>query len=363
MPQDILIRCLAGVPQVRNENLIVTSDTYDDAGVYKLDDETALVQTVDVFTPVVDDPYWYGAIVAANALSDVYAMGGRPITVLSILGFPGQLDPSIMTEILTGSADVVKQSGAVIAGGHTIIDAELKYGLAVTGLVHPDRVVRNSTAKPGDKLILTKPLGTGLLTTGLKRGVVTDLALSDQVTRMMATLNRGAGEAMMEIGVNAATDITGYGFIGHAKEMADGSGVTLRVHYSAIPTLPEGVESLAAECMSGGPSNNRPHALPFVAFCCPVGFREMPASCRQHAGSRASCPIHVFPIHVGQQCLQIGGGRFAGAHETVHPMPAPQHPAEQQQRADEPRGEQLTAHVQCGGGFGLNGQGNRGRRR
>ncbi len=266
MPQDILIRCLAGVPQVRNENLIVASETYDDAGVYKLDGETALVQTVDVFTPVVDNPYWYGAIVAANSLSDIYAMGGRPITVLSILGFPGQLDPALMTEILTGSADVVKQSGAVIAGGHTIIDSELKYGLSVTGLVHPDRVVRNSTAKVGDQLVLTKPLGTGLLTTGLKRGVVKDEALSEQVTRMMAALNRGAGEAMMEIGVHAATDITGYGFIGHAKEMADGSGVTLKISYSAIPTLPEGVESLVSECMSGGTSNNRRHAMPFVDF-------------------------------------------------------------------------------------------------
>jgi selenide,water dikinase len=266
MPQDILIRCLRGVPQVRNDNLIVASETYDDAGVYKLDDETALVQTVDVFTPVVDDPYWYGAVVAANALSDVYAMGGRPITVLSILGFPGELDPSMMTEILTGSADVVKQSGAVVAGGHTIIDSELKFGLAVTGLVHPDRVVRNSTAKVGDKLVLTKPLGTGLLTTGLKRGVVKDPALSEQVTRMMATLNRGAGEAMMEVGVNAATDITGYGFIGHGKEMADGSGVTLRVNWSAIPTLPDDVEKLSESCMSGGTSNNRRHAMPFVSF-------------------------------------------------------------------------------------------------
>ncbi len=266
MPQDILIRCLRGVPQVRNDNLIVASETYDDAGVYKLDDETALVQTVDVFTPVVDDPYWFGAIVAANALSDVYAMGGRPITVLGILGFPGELDPALMTEIMKGAAEVVKESGAVIAGGHTIIDSELKYGLAVTGLVHPDRVVRNSTAQVGDRLVLTKPLGTGLLTTGLKNGVVKDEALADEVTRMMVTLNRGAGEAMMEVGVNAATDITGFGFLGHAKEMADGSGVTLRVRYSAVPTLPHDVEKLAESCMSGGTSNNRRHAMQFVSF-------------------------------------------------------------------------------------------------
>jgi selenide,water dikinase len=251
---------------VRNENLIVASETYDDAGVYRLDDETALVQTVDVFTPVVDDPYWYGAVVAANSLSDVYAMGGRPVTVLGILGFPGQLDPSVMTEILKGSADVVKESGAVIAGGHTIIDNELKFGLAVTGLVHPDRVVRNSTARPGDRLVLTKPIGTGLVTTGIKRDVVKDAALAERTTRNMAALNRGAAEAMMEVGVNAATDITGYGLLGHSLEMANGSGVTLRFTWSTIPRLPEDVETLAESCMSGGTSNNRRYAFPEIAF-------------------------------------------------------------------------------------------------
>ncbi len=266
MPQDILTRVLRDVPQVRNENLIVASETFDDAGVYKIDDETALVQTVDVFTPVVDDPYWYGAIVAANSLSDVYAMGGVPLTVLAVMGFPGQLDPAIMTEILKGSADVVKASGAVIAGGHTIIDNELKFGLAVTGRVHPDRVVRNSTAKPGDKLVLTKPIGTGLVTTGIKRGNVKDVALEEAVTRQMAALNRGAGEAMMEVSVNAATDITGYGLLGHSLEMANGSGVTLRFTWGTIPRLPEDVETLAESCMSGGTSNNRRHVFPEVAF-------------------------------------------------------------------------------------------------
>jgi selenide,water dikinase len=266
MPQDILTRCLRDVPQVRNENLIVASETFDDAGVYRLDDETALVQTVDVFTPVVDDPFWYGAVVAANSLSDVYAMGGRPVTVLGILGFPGQLDPAIMTEILKGSASVVEQSGAVIAGGHTIIDNELKFGLAVTGVVHPDRVVRNSTAKVGDRLVLTKPLGTGLVTTGIKREIITDPDLAEAVTRNMVALNRGAAEAMMEVGVNAATDITGYGLLGHALEMANGSGVTLRFTWETIPRLPENVDEYADRCMSGGTSNNRRYAWPEIAF-------------------------------------------------------------------------------------------------
>jgi len=266
MPQDILVKCLAGVPQVRDENLLVGNDTFDDAGAYRIDDETALVQTVDVFTPIVDDPYWFGAIVAANSLSDVYAMGGRPLTVLGILGFPGNLDPEVMTQILTGSADVVKKAGAVVAGGHTIIDPELKFGLSVTGVVHPDRIVRNSTAKPGDKVILTKPLGTGLLSTVFKRDVLIDEVLSDRLTHQMAALNRGAAEAMMEVGVSAATDITGYGLLGHSLEMARGSGVSIRFTWSTIPRIPADVEKYAEAGMCGGTSNNRRYALPEVDF-------------------------------------------------------------------------------------------------
>jgi selenide,water dikinase len=193
-------------------------------------------------------------------------MGGRPLTVLCILGFPGALDPSVMGDILRGSADVVRESGAVVAGGHTIVDPELKFGLSVTGVVHPDRIVRNSTAQVGDVLILTKPIGTGLVTTGVKRGVVTDPQVIERVTRNMATLNRAAAEAMVEVGVSAGTDITGYGLIGHALEMADGSGVTLRLSYSAIPRYPEDVETLVATCMSGGTSNNRRYALPKISF-------------------------------------------------------------------------------------------------
>jgi selenide,water dikinase len=266
MPQDILMRCLRDVPQVRNENLLVASETYDDAGVYKLTDDLALVQTVDVFTAVVDDPYWFGAVVAANSLSDVYAMGGVPLTVLSVLGFPGSLDPSIMTEILRGAHEVVAHSGAVVAGGHTLIDPELKYGLSVTGRVHPDQIVRNSTAQVGDRLVLTKPIGSGFVTTGLKRQVLTDKGLSDEIIRIMATLNRGASEAMMAVGVSAATDITGYGLLGHSLEMALGSGVTLQFSWSGIPTIPDDLETLADTCMSGGTSNNRRHVFDKVDF-------------------------------------------------------------------------------------------------
>ena len=274
MPQDILCRVLRDVPLVRDENLIVSSETYDDAGVYKLSDELCLVQTVDVFTPVVDDPWWFGAVAAANSLSDVYAMGGRPLTVLCILGFPPQLDPAVMGEILKGSAEIVKQSGAVIAGGHTLVDQELKFGLSVTGVVHPDKVVRNSTARPGDRLVLTKPIGSGLVTTGVKRGEVKDDALLDRLTRMMATLNRDAAEAMVEVGVSAATDITGFGLLGHALSMAEGSGVTLRFDWDAIPRIPPDVERLAGSCVSGGTSGNRRHALPHVRFGPGIGHEK-----------------------------------------------------------------------------------------
>ena len=266
MPQDILVRCLAGVPQVRDDNLIIGSETFDDAGAYRIDDGMALVQTVDIFTPIVEDPYWFGAIVAANSLSDVYAMGGRPLTVLGILGFPGDLDPEVMTEILTGSADVVKSAGAVVAGGHTIIDPELKFGLSVTGVVHPDKVVRNSTAQVGDRLVLTKPLGTGLLSTAFKRDLLVDEDLDARLTRQMAALNRGAAEAMMEVGVSAATDITGYGLLGHSLAMARGSGVTMEFTWAGIPRSPEDVEKYAESAMCGGTSNNRRYAMPEVEF-------------------------------------------------------------------------------------------------
>lgn len=266
MPQDILVRCLRDVPRVGDANLIVSSETFDDAGVYRLDAERALVQTVDVFTPVVDEPYWFGAVAAANSLSDVYAMGGRPLTVLGILGFPADLDPSVMTEILTGSADVVAKSGAAVAGGHTIVDPELKFGLSVTGLVHPDHVVKNSTARPGDRIVLTKPLGTGLLTTGFKRGVVEDGDLEKRMIAQMVELNAAAAEAMLEVGVSAATDVTGFGLLGHALEMAKGSGVTIRFSWREIPRLPEDVEKFSDSCMSGGTSANRRYGIPFVDF-------------------------------------------------------------------------------------------------
>jgi len=252
-----LADALRELPPSVHPNLLVGYGTADDAGVYKLDDQTALVQTVDFFPPIVDDPYYFGQIAAANALSDVYAMGGKPLTALNIVGFPASTMPGkILSDILRGGMDKVQEAGAVIVGGHSIKDAELKYGLAVTGLIHPSNIKTNSAAKAGDILFLTKPLGTGIITTAIKRQAI-DQALTDLVTRQMATLNRFACELMVRFDAHAATDITGFGLLGHAYEMAVGSGVTICLDAAAVPLLPQAMR-LAGEGMNpGGANDNR----------------------------------------------------------------------------------------------------------
>jgi selenide,water dikinase len=213
------------LPKVVDENLIVGMDTLDDAGVYRLTNEIALVQTVDIFTPIVDDPYIYGSIVATNSISDVYAMGGKPLLAMNILGFPiKKLDVSILTEILKGGTEKIKEAGVILVGGHTIDDPELKYGLSVTGIVAPDKVITNANAKAGDLLILTKPLGTGIIGAAIKAEMLTQ---NDEIVKKackyMQFLNKIASELMQEIGVNSCTDITGFGLLGHGSEMAKGS--------------------------------------------------------------------------------------------------------------------------------------------
>ncbi len=233
------------------------TSTADDAGVFRLGPDLALVQTVDIFTPIVDDPYWFGAIAAANALSDVYAMGGRPRLALNFAGFPrNKLSLDVLGEILRGGADKCAEAGVTIIGGHTIDDPEPKYGLAVTGFVHPDRVITNAAAKPGDRLILTKPLGLGIVTTALKQGK-TDEAAIDEAVRIMATLNRTAADAMIEAGVSAATDITGFGLLGHLAEMTRGSGVTARVRLRDVPILAAAWPLVKARAIPGGTQRNR----------------------------------------------------------------------------------------------------------
>lgn len=251
MGPGALSAVLAALQTPKNEQLLVGLDIADDAAVYQISGDTALVQTVDFFPPIVDDPYTYGAIAAANALSDVYAMGGRPILALAIAGFPDDLPSDVIQAILQGGADKVAEAGAVLAGGHTVVDQEPKYGLCVTGLVAPDRITAKVGARPGDVLLLTKALGTGIVTTALKRGVCTAEHLDAAVASMLR-LNRLAAELAHKVEVHAATDITGYGLLGHAAEIARNSGVALEIDSTALPLLPGALEYAATGIAAGG---------------------------------------------------------------------------------------------------------------
>ena len=257
---------LAHLPLPQDPAVLVGADTADDAAVYRLDDGTAIVQTVDFFTPIVDDAYWFGAISAANSLSDIYAMGARPLFALNIVGFPSNRLPlRVLEQILQGAQDKAAEAGINIIGGHTVDDTEPKFGLAVTGVVHPDRVVRNSTARPGDVLVLTKPLGTGIIATAVKRGLA-DAADAREAAELMATLNRAAAEAMVEVGVHACTDITGFGLLGHLREMAAGSGVDVTLHAAAVPTLDAAWPFAGADVVPGGTLDNLAYVEKQVTF-------------------------------------------------------------------------------------------------
>ncbi len=228
---------LRNLPKVTDPNLLVGTDHFDDAGVYRLDDSTALVVTLDFFPPLVDDAYTFGRIAAANSLSDIYAMGGKPLTVLNIVGFPDQdLPAEILGDILRGGAERITAAGAVIAGGHSVRDAEIKYGLSVTGVVHPDRVMTNGGAKVGDVLVLTKPIGSGVLTSAAKADKISQSDLAEAID-VMIDLNAGACEAMLEVGVHSVTDITGFGLIGHGHELAEAGGVCVELQASKVPLL------------------------------------------------------------------------------------------------------------------------------
>lgn len=241
-------------------SLLVGLGVPDDAAVYRLSDELALVQTVDFFPPIVDDPYDYGAIAAANALSDVYAMGARPLLALAIAAFPEDLPPAVSAAILQGGADKVAEAGAVVAGGHTVVDREPKYGLCVTGVVHPAQVTTKGGARPGDVLLLTKPLGTGILTTAHKRGAAGEAELAAAVASMVR-LNRRASELAGAAGVHGATDITGFGLLGHAAEVARASGVRLVIRAGRVPLLPGALEHARAGAVPGGLARNRDFLL------------------------------------------------------------------------------------------------------
>jgi len=218
------VQVLHELPKFNNPDMLVGTETSDDAGVFRLRPDLAIVNTVDFFTPIVDDPYLFGQIAAANALSDVYAMGGEPKTCLNIVCFPkGKMDMSVLGEILKGGAEKVKEAGAVVVGGHSIIDEEIKFGMAVTGIIHPDKILRNVGVQEGDALVLTKPVGTGIISTALKKGKATQESV-DAAVKAMATLNHAASQVMRNFSIHACSDITGYAVLGHALEMASGGG-------------------------------------------------------------------------------------------------------------------------------------------
>lgn len=242
-------------PAQANPHLLVGLETGDDAGVYQLNETTALVQTLDFFTPIVDDPYYFGQIAAANAISDVYAMGGTPITALNIVAFPiSTLDKSILTDILLGASDKLAEAGVTLVGGHSIDDQEPKFGLAVTGTVHPDYVKTNAGAKRGDRLILTKPIGVGISTSAIKRDLLNETEI-ERVSKVMATLNKTAAETMKNYQVHACTDVTGFGLLGHAVEMAKESKVEIRINQEQVPVLPR-VRELADHRITGTKSRS-----------------------------------------------------------------------------------------------------------
>ena len=262
----ILDRALRSVPRMTNEHVLVGYDTADDAGVYDLTlpggAPLAMVQTVDFFTPIVDDPYTFGGIAAANALSDVYAMGGRPVTALTLVVFPGKGEVEDLEQILKGGAEKIHEAGCVILGGHSISEDEIKFGYSVTGLIDPRRILTNAGAKPGDVLVFTKRLGTGVVSTALKKGIVKGQDIDASIDQML-TLNRAAAEAMQPLEVHGCTDVTGFGLLGHGREMALASNVTLEISASALRYLPGAIEYSKAGAHSGGLNNNRD----FVESC------------------------------------------------------------------------------------------------
>ena len=267
---------LRRLPRQTDPNVLVGFETNDDAGVYRLSDDLALVQTVDFFTPIVDDPYLYGQIAAANSLSDVYAMGGRPISALSIIGFPEKGDPDVMVQILRGGVVKMTEAECSVVGGHSIRDDDIKFGYAVTGVINPQRVWRNVGARPGDVLLLTKAIGTGVISTALKKDCASEASLAAS-TSSMTRLNRDAAEALAEFDrqardaagpIHAVTDITGFGLLGHAREMAIGSGVSLEMDHARVDYLPGAIEAAREGHLAGGLKNNRE----FIGDC--VGFAD-----------------------------------------------------------------------------------------
>lgn len=306
---------LRQLPPLHDPRLLAGSNPADDAAVYRLSDDLALIQTVDFFTPIVDDPYVYGQIAAANSLSDVYAMGGQPLTALNIVGFPVKSLPlAILGEILRGGAEKAAEGGVPIVGGHTVDDAEPKYGLAITGTVHPERMVTAHGGRPGDLLVLTKPLGTGVVSTALKAGAAGTAEVT-QAVRWMTTLNRRAGLAMVAAGAHASTDITGYGLLGHLVELCRASGVAAVLEAAAVPLLPGALEQARLGFLPGGTHSNLSYVRNEVEFA-PGTDEVLPALLadpQTSGGLLVALPEdrwQDFLAHAGEDMLAAPVGRL-----------------------------------------------------
>ncbi|MDP9400846.1 MAG: selenide, water dikinase SelD [Actinomycetota bacterium] len=312
LPAALLLPIVRGLPRVVDPRVLVAADTGDDAAIVRLGPDLALVQTVDFFTPIVDDPYDFGRIAAANALSDVYAMGGAPLSALNLVAFPlERLGPEVLREILRGGHDVVTAAGAALVGGHSIDDPEPKYGLAVTGTVHPDEVVTNAGGRPGDALVLTKPLGVGAVVTARKRGHRDDALLAVAVATMCA-LNAGAAGAARAAGAHAVTDVTGFGLVGHLGSLARASGVAARVRAAAVPVL-DGVRALLegdGVGVSGGSGRNRDHAEGFTRFA--PGVPEWRRRLVCDATTSGGLLVAVAPERAGEVPGAVVGELVAG---------------------------------------------------
>ena len=296
-----LQRVMERVTPATNERVLVGYGSSDDAGVFLLNGDSALVSTVDFFTPIVDDPFDFGRIAATNALSDVYAMGGRPLFALNIVAFPEDLDLDILTQILEGGTSVARAAGVAVIGGHTIKDAEPKYGMAVTGIVDPKRIVTNAGARPGDVLVLTKPLGTGILTTALKRGAISPRDL-DEAVRAMTVLNDNAAQAMLAAQAHAATDITGFGLLGHGGGMARASGVRFVIDAYAVPFMERVLELIDAGVAPGGTRHNAETHASFTQFAnsVPDAVRVGLSDAQTSGGLLISIARERLPMLVGE---------------------------------------------------------------
>jgi selenide,water dikinase len=294
-----------------DENVIIGLDRADDAGVYRISDDLALIQTVDFFTPIVDDPYWFGQIAAANALSDVYAMGGTPKTAMNLVAFPAKtMDLGILRQIIQGGIDKLEQAGVVLVGGHSIEDKEIKYGLSVTGVVHPKRVLAKSNLRTGDCLVLTKPLGTGIVNTAIKADMVSE-QLSAEVTRLMAELNRDAARIMLDFDTSACTDVTGFGLLGHLAEMVSGSGCGARVDSSRVPVIPGATEFAAMGLIPAGAYKNREfrEQMISVAESVPLSMQDLLFDPQTSGGLL----IGVGPSHCADLVSALRDGGMADA--------------------------------------------------